>query len=97
MVAMSTKKTNQKAKSSSHDEMTEAVSVVEDVLGSLLHVNDVAEELGITPRRVQQFCKQKRLGRMLMGRCWITRHELDEFKKIERLTGVRKELHIKRA
>jgi hypothetical protein len=77
--------------------MEESVSIVEDVLSSLLPVDAVAEELNITPRRVQQLCKQERLGRMLMGRCWITRHELDEFKKIERLTGIRKEYHVKRA
>lgn len=46
-------------------------------------VNDVAEELGITPKRVREYCNQGRLG-MKLGRQWIiTRSEFEKFKATE--------------
>lgn len=51
-------------------------------------VKEAAEELGLTPQRVRQFCREGRLGQRL-GREWvITREELEEFKKIPRKPGV---------
>lgn len=41
--------------------------------------DDVAEELGITPQRVREFCRQGRLGRKI-GRQWIiSREDFERF------------------
>lgn len=50
-------------------------------------VDEVAEELELTPQRVREFCQQGRLGRRV-GRQWvITREELEAFKQIPRPPG----------
>ncbi len=52
-------------------------------------VDEAAKELGLTPQRVRQFCREERLGQRV-GQQWvITREELEEFKKKPRLPGVR--------
>lgn len=85
-------------KKSKHPERKNPADEIEAMFRSIVPVEQVMSELGFKdPRRVQQLCKQGRLGRMMMHRCIITRQELDEFKKIERPTGVRKEFHRKRA
>jgi excisionase family DNA binding protein len=48
---------------------------------------EAAEELGLTPQRVREFCQQGRLGRRV-GRQWvITREELERFKQTPRPPG----------
>lgn len=89
MVAMSRKKQSTDAA---------VVDPIERLIAELVPIEQAARELGHSNvRRVQQLCKQGRLGRMLMNRVCITRRELDEFKKIDRRSGVRKEFHVKRA
>ena len=55
----------------------------------LLTVQECAEELGLKQRRVQQFIYE--LGRLkankIGGRWFVTREELDRFKKIPRISG----------
>ncbi len=92
MVAMSTKKQTGKASSGLSE-----VASIDAIMRNLVEVEQAAAELKMTPRRVQQLCKQGRLGRMMLHRCIITRQELDEFKKLERPSGIRKEFHAKRA
>lgn len=46
-------------------------------------VDDVANELGVSPKRVREYCNQGRLG-MKFGRQWIvTREEFEHFVKNE--------------
>ena len=79
-------------------ENSSAPMAIDALLRDLVTVEQATRELGFKdPRRVQQLCKQGRLGRMAMRRCIITRKELDEFKKLERPSGIRKEFHQKRA
>ena len=94
MVTMSTKKTSKRG-----DRGHAAAPVaIDSLLRDLVTVEQAMHELGFRdPRRVQQLCKQGRLGRMFLRRCIITRQELDEFKKLERPSGIRKEFHVKRA
>jgi hypothetical protein len=52
-----------------------------------LSVEEAAAELKVTARRVRQICEQGLLGQRI-GSVWaISRHELDEFKQIERKPG----------
>lgn len=53
----------------------------------IVPVRVVADELGVDIRRVQQYCEKGRLGSKVNGSFFITRRELDEFKKIPRKTG----------
>jgi hypothetical protein len=68
---------------------------IDAIMHTLVEVEQAPAELEITRRRVQQLRKQGRLGRMMLHRCIITRQELDEFKKLERPSGIRKEFHVK--
>ena len=90
MVAMS-------RKTQSKNTSTATTDPLEKLVAELVPIEQAASELGFkSVRRVQQFCKQGRLGRLIMNRVFITRHELDEFKKLERPTGIKKEFHVKR-
>jgi excisionase family DNA binding protein len=53
----------------------------------LLTVKETAEELGLSQRRVHQFCKEGRIGTRYGWQWLITREELEEFKKIPRKEG----------
>lgn len=44
-------------------------------------VEDVANELGITPQRVRELCRMGRLGTLWQRRWIITREEFEAFKK----------------
>jgi len=57
----------------------------------ILSVTQAAEELGLTPVRVRQFCQEGRLG-MKAGKFWIIREkELRKFAKQVRQWGGRRE------
>lgn len=53
----------------------------------VLTIQEVADELNVTPGRVRQLCQENLLGRKF-GRQWlITRAELDEYKNTRRPPG----------
>lgn len=56
--------------------------------GELLTVRECAKELGVIPRRVQQFIEEDRINASMIGGRWfVTRVELNRFKAIERKPG----------
>lgn len=63
--------------------------VVSGMLSSveIVSVSRAAYELGVSTRRVQQFCEEGRLGSKVNGNPVITRAELDAFKEIPREPG----------
>lgn len=44
-------------------------------------IRDIADELGITPQRVREYCRAGKLGTLWQRRWVITRDEFNEFKK----------------
>ena len=54
---------------------------------NLMTTAEVAEELGVTEVRVRQLCQERRLGQEFGDRWLITREELEQFKRIPRITG----------
>lgn len=61
-------------------------TIIDDI--ELLTVKDCAEELGVKPRRVQQFIAEGRMDASKIGGRWFaTREELDRFAKIPRQPG----------
>ena len=53
----------------------------------LLSINDAAGELGVSPERVGQFCREGRLGQKVGERWVIPRDELEQFRRIPRRRG----------
>jgi predicted transcriptional regulator len=47
----------------------------------LMTVEEVANELDITPQRVREYCRMGRLGNLWQNRWLITRKEFEAFKK----------------
>jgi excisionase family DNA binding protein len=50
----------------------------------LLTVKQTAKELGLSPRRVREFCEDGRLGTRYGWQWLISREELEAFKKLDR-------------
>ena len=56
-------------------------------MSELLTVKEAAKELGVSGRRVLQFCKSGRLGKQYGWQWLITREELEAFKNLPRPQG----------
>jgi hypothetical protein len=53
----------------------------------LLNCDEAAEEIGLSPERIRQFCRGGRLGQRVGGRWVILQEELNRFRKIPRPSG----------
>jgi excisionase family DNA binding protein len=59
-----------------------------ELLKGYLSAAEVAEELGLTSRRVRQFIKEKRLTAVKVGNMWmVTRESVAAFKGKPRKSG----------
>ena len=56
-------------------------------MSELLTIKEAAKELGVSPRRINQFCKEGRIGKQYSWQWLITREELEAFKKLPRPEG----------
>jgi predicted transcriptional regulator len=48
---------------------------------NLVTIEEIANELGITPQRVREYCRMGYMGTLWQRRWVITRKEFEDFKK----------------